>query len=254
MITVLRALALLLIFSTTAHATVNTERFRKDASREGISGSLELSFANRTGNTDLQSAGATLHLGWQRAPHMVLLVGDVNRGEARGAKTINKGFTHLRCNYRMRPRVALELFAQHEYDEFSLLDARTLLGIGPRFTVANGESWAVFWGIAYMAEWEKLDVPPGGPDAPSTFTNRGSTYLALSADIADRVWLTNTVYAQPDLEDANDLRVLEELSLKVGIAGSLSLLVNATMRHDEEPPTGVRPLDTSISNRLVWDF
>ncbi len=251
---IIGVLALLFLIPSVAHAQVNTERFRKNADANGLSGSVELFFNNRTGNTDLQSAGATLHLGWKHDPHMVLLVGNVNRGEARGEKTINKGFSHLRYNYTMHPKVALELFVQHEYDEFSLLDARTLLGIGPRFTVANGDSWAIFWGVAYMAEWEELDLPPAAPEDPSTFTNRASTYLAIRAELADRVQLTNTVYAQPRIDRASDLRVLEELSLKVGIVGKLSLRISLAVRHDEAPPTGVKPLDTSLSNRLVWDF
>jgi len=64
----------------------------------------------------------------------------------------------------------------------------------------------------------------------------------------------NTVYVQPRLGEPDDLRVLEEAALKVGVAGPVSLKVSVTVRYDGAPPVGVKPLDTDLSNRLVWDF
>jgi len=244
----------LLAWGAPVAAQVNTESFRGSGVQDGVSGSVELSFANRTGNTDLLEGGAGVRVGWRGGPRMVLVVGDLSVGKVRDGTTINRGFLHLRGGRDLNARVMAEGFVPHEYDKFARLSARTLVGAGPRLTLHRSKGFTAHLGLSLMAERERLDVPAGGPDPRTETVARASTYLALLAAPAERVGLVNTVYVQPRLGEPDDLRVLEEAALKVGVAGPVSLKVSVTVRYDGAPPVGVKPLDTDVSNRLVWDF
>jgi len=237
-----------------AWAQVNTESFRGAADGDGTSGSVELSFANRTGNTDLLEAGAAARVGWRKGRRTALFVTDVSVGKAREATTINRGFAHLRGGYRLTPRLAWEGFIQHEYDKFARLSARSLVGTGPRLTVLDRPAASAHLGLAWMEERERLDLPSGSPDPRTDHVHRLSAYLAIEGRASDRLSLINTAYVQPRVGRARDTRVLDEAALKVALAGPMSLKVSFSLRYDGEPPTGVKHVDTAVSNRLVWDF
>jgi len=243
-----------LLASLPAQAQVNTERFRGQVDKEGSRGSVELHFSNRTGNSDLQSGGAAINLGWRNDPNRIFFVGRVDVGTTRASTTINRGFTHLRGDRQLSPRWDWELFVQREYDRFARLDSRTLLGTGPRWTVISNKTVTAHLGVAYMAEWEKINVASGADDDASGRFHRVSSHLSLSVKAGQWVTLSNVIYVQPRWGERRDTRVLDELSARFSMGGPLSLKITLVVRRDGAPPTGVKPLDTHLSNRLVWDF
>jgi hypothetical protein len=248
------AAALALAWPVAAAAQVNTERLRGRAGDAGVSGTVEVSFENQTGNTDLAEGGFSLGLGWRGDGRMALLVASVDAGRGRDETTVNKGFIHLRGGRDLGTRVMWEVFVQHEYDRLARLTARSLVGTGPRFTLFERGKAAGHLGIAYMFEREEVDVLPGSGEDPVQRNHRVSTYLAVDVGVKERVSFNNTVYVQPRIGEVDDVRVLEEAGVKVGLVGSLSLNVALKVRYDAQPPAGVKDLDTSVTNRLAWDF
>jgi hypothetical protein len=248
------AAALALLWPTAAWPQVNTERLRRADGDEGVSGSVEVLLANRTGNTDLAEGGLTLGLAWRGGRRTALFLADVDAGRARDETTVNRGFVHLRGGRDLTARVAWEAFVQHEYDHLARLTARSLVGTGPRFTVFRRKRATAHLGVAYMFEREEVDLAPGSGEAPVQRNHRVSSYLAVALGVGARVSFGNTVYVQPRIAEARDVRVLEEATLKVGLVGALSLKTALTVRYDEEPPAGVKDLDTAVTNRLAWDF
>ncbi|MDH5526753.1 MAG: DUF481 domain-containing protein [Nitrospirota bacterium] len=239
-----------------AHAQVNTEALRSDG--EGLSGSLEFSLSNRTGNSDLSTWGAAMNLAHNTRIRTVLVATDVTRSKQRAQEIADRGFAHARWTRHLSRHVGWEVFAQHEYDSFALLDARTLAGTGPRFTLLDrstpqGRVQHAFFGLAAMWEGERLDVPLGGPDDRSPEAVRMSSYLSLSHS-----WGTNrlsgTFYAQPRFGEPKDVRLLAQATLLLPVARSLHFKIAFTMRHDGEPPTGVRTTDTTVTNQLGVEF
>ncbi|MDH4230199.1 MAG: DUF481 domain-containing protein [Nitrospirota bacterium] len=248
-------LCAVLIWVSPAWAQVNTESLR--STDTGLSGALELSLSNRTGNTDLLTGGAALQLAHNTNTRTLLFAADVTRSERRAEEIANRGFGHARWTHFLSRRVGWELFVQHEYDSFALLDARTLLGTGPRFTLfdrgGEGHSQKAFLGMASMWEGERLDVPPAGPDDPTPEAVRLSSYLSLAL-AWDKTRLSGTVYAQPRFGEPKDLRLLAETALRVVVAGPVGLKFSLTMRHDSDPPGGVRSTDTTLTNQLSVEF
>lgn len=250
------ALAWGLLWPAAVAAQVNTERLR-GAEGAGFSGSVELSYANRTGNTDLSEGGLTLGLHWRGGPRAALALASVEAGRGRAETTVNRGFVHLRGMRdlsSLSSRIAWEAFLQHEYDRLARLTARSLVGTGPRFTLLERGRTTAHLGIAYMFEREEVDVLLASGEPRVRRNHRVSTYLAVAVGAGERVAFGNTVYVQPRLGEADDVRVLEEAMLKVGIVGALSLKVALTVRYDGQPPAGVKDLDTALTNRLAWDF
>lgn len=248
------AAAWALLWPAAAGAQVNTERLRGTAGSEGVRGSVEVSFENQTGNTDLAEGGLSLGLGWRGGPRTALFVASVDAGRARDETTVNKGFAHLRGGHDLGARVTWEAFVQHEYDRLARLTARSLIGTGPRFTLLERGRTAAHLGVAYMFEREEVDVLLASGEPRVQRNHRVSTYLAVTVGAGERVSFNNTVYVQPRIGEADDVRVLEEAGVKVGLVGALSLKVALTVRYDGEAPAGVKDLDTAVTNRLAWDF
>jgi len=253
-ISILTIMVSLFFSAFPAQAQVNTERFRGQMDEDGHRGSVELHFSNRTGNSDLQSGGAALNLGWRNGLNRTFFIGRADVGTTRSSTTINRGFAHLRYNRELSPRLVWELFVQREYDKFARLDARTLLGSGPRWALWLGKTFTAHFGVAYMAEREEIDVAVGAGDDPSGRFHRVSSHLSLSVKAGKWVTLSNVIYVQPRWREGRDTRVLNELSARFSTGGPLSLKITLVVRRDGAPPTGVKPLDTHLSNRLVWDF
>ena len=81
-----------------------------------------------------------------------------------------------------------------------------------------------------------------------------SSYLTGSVRPAERLTLTATVYVQPNLRAANDVRGLLDTSLQVAVTSHVALTVGLVMAWDTAPPIAVRGLDTTSSVGLAWAF
>jgi hypothetical protein len=83
---------------------------------------------------------------------------------------------------------------------------------------------------------------------------RGSSYIFVKVNRADLLWLINTVYIQPALDNWEDFRILDEAELWVGITKNLALTTALSYNYDSEPPGGIKHHDLEIKNGLKFSF
>ncbi len=269
------ALACVASAAPCAMATVNIEKYRMALAEDGAAGSASLGITSKTGNVDFFETSLAGTGGFRESRHLLLAVvsgtysakrtgsdrledpaGSLLDSDARYA---NKLLGALRYNYGFSDRLAGELFTQLQYDQFLLLDLRSLGGVGARLTVLDGDKGNVHAGTGYMIEYESQD-PDLVAEDPTTLAHRWTSYLSFAIEPIDGLTLSSTAYAQPRITDFADYRLLNESALSVGLGEHFSLGIAFTLRHDSDPVRlvdGEPPLvatDTSITNKISLEF
>lgn len=243
-----------LLVATPVRAQVNVERLRNDLGKVPAVATLEGTFAGRTGNVNNVTVGgvATGAARVGRNRFFASTLADYARAEH--VTTVSRSFIHVRYNYELLYFLAAEVFAQQQQDKFQRLLLRELLGVGPRFVVADETELRVALGTAYLIEYERINVAEGAPDARAVLSHRSSSYVSAVWQIDERVRVLGTTYVQPRFDDLSDVRVLFETAAVTDLGKRLGLKFTASLRYDSQPPTDVRPTDLEVKNAIVVKF
>lgn len=242
-----------LLTSTSAHAIVNMEGLHTGAPREGMSGSVELSLSNTSGNTEKEDYALGARLQWHRDRITNYLLVRSAYGESGGVKSTENSFVHARHIDQFQPRLALEGYLQGEQDTFARLEFRGLAGGGIRYTLYQQEQVGIaYFGLGAYYSQERIDntLPDGGTES----LWRASSYLILKYQATPNTALVSSTYYQPAFEGAADSRILEQAAMKVKLNASLSLIVSVDYRYDSEPPVGVEKEDTTFTTSFSYEF
>ncbi len=258
---VLLPLVLLVALARAAHAQiVDVQSLIGHDVRDGASGKLEASADWRTGNTRrLRLAGAVIAR-WRAGAHLVFGVarGEYGRsagvGPAPQVTDASRDFEHLRYRWQATTWLAPEAFAQHEADRFRRLRLRALVGAGARARVLERGPWSVHVGAAVMAEYERLtrdDLPRAGT---TVIDARLSTYAVARWNRSDDVAASETIYVQPRLGDARDVRLLSETALTARLGAGVAFRFALVIAHDSRPPPGTARTDAGLQSGLQLAF
>lgn len=250
------AALLLLAVPTVVHAQVNIERLRLAGADTSLSGTAGAEFSARTGNVSLVLLDLNGRVDYGRRRWATFLVGSNEFGWQGGKRFSNQGLLHLRFGYHFTSVVTGETFAQTDYDKSRLLTFRFVTGAGPRFTLARSDGWRLAIGTAYMFEHEQYDLPLTAVHPRRIDDSRWSNYLALSYGEGDggRVALALTGYAQPQITDFANVRILGDLTFAVRIVHAVSLTVSSNLRYDSRPPDGIESLDTATKTGVALSW
>ena len=243
-----------LLFSVQAQAQINIERFRPDGEQVGLSGQTNFSLSSRTGNVEIVELGASVRVDYLTSHARTLLLGRGDLGWQGGERFANEALLHLRHERRLAPSVRFEGFSQINYDKSRLLLFRGLAGGGPRLRLIQAERARVWFGAAYMFEYEHLDLDDAAVHPNETSSHRLSSYLSTSIGLGRDATLVSTVYVQPRIDDLEDARVLGELGVSAELFSPVSLSVSFRLRYDGDPPDDVRELDTTLGSGLSISF
>jgi hypothetical protein len=241
--------------SRDAEGQVNVEGLRKALTTPGIHGTLSGSITTYGGNTMGMTLGGVALVGYRAERQLIYLSTNANYSNLGGEVQVSNAFAHFRYNYVLDPGVSLEVFTQVENDRFRRLRLRTLVGTGLRFTVIEGESVALFYGVSYMFEHTSLGESVADHPVRPADVHRMNNYAALVIVLEPgRAALGNTIYCQPRFDDFRDLRLLDVLSLDVTITGTLSASLQATLRYESPVPESLERADLMVKNMLGVTF
>lgn len=241
--------------STASAQVVNVEALRKNLTKPGVHGKLGGSITTYAGNTTGTELGAVALVGYRRERHLVYVNTSANYSNMGGDVNVANAFLHFRYNYALSDWVAWEIFAQSESDRFRRVRLRSLLGTGPRFTIVQGETVSLFYGLSYMYEHTNLGASIADNPVRPNDVQRLNNYAALLIVLdPDRAQLSNTIYFQPRLDDLRDVRVLDVLSLEVSIIGQISASLQGTLRYENPVPQPLKHADLMVKNLLGVTF
>lgn len=241
----------LVLAAVPLHAQVNIESMRQQRGQEGFSLRGTLDLATQSGNVDKTDLGINANTRYRRAPGTVLLAFQGDYGWQGGNQFSDQGLLHLRYTHELSRLFALEAFGQTDYDKARLLDARALVGGGVRVALVEGERTGLAVGASYMFEHEELDLPPDADHPDETDVDRLSSYVGLRWTINDNAAFSATGYAQPQIDDFEDIRVIASGGLETRVVDHVSLRLGYRLRYDSRPPDTIESTDTKLSAGLT---
>ncbi len=244
-----------LVLALPAHAIVNVEQLHIGIPEPGLEGNIDLSFSATQGNSDYYRLDLAAGSRYHHDNRTEALILQHAIGASFDRRDTNKSFLHLRHIDQVTAGWAWEGFGQLQRDEFARLKIRGLLGGGLRFTVLEKtEKQAFYLGTgAYYSE-EQLEPAPSLIEPAFTADWRGNVYLVVKYHFSSQTRLAYTIYYQPALDDVNDYRALQHLSLNIAVAENLDLRLSWDSSEDSRPPLAVKPLDSSLRTGFRWRF
>jgi len=250
---ILPSLALAL-WAAPARAQVNTEALRSDLDTHPRYLAVQASFAGHVGNTNGAVGSAAGFAGARFGRHLLFLKLQGDYAEFSGTTTISSAFAHARYGVRFLPFLFGEAFVQFEENVFQRLALRQLDGVGVRLGVLQLPDLQLFYGSAWMLDYEKLNddpLPVGTFVGAHWWAQRWSNYVAVSWKLNGRARLSDTLYVQPRFNAFSDVRVLNDSAFVLDIDKRFSAKVECQIHHNNAPPSRVVPTDVDTITSLV---
>lgn len=250
-------LIIILMTSLDLSAQVNTEILRKEFAGDGLYNSISLDLGLTKGNTEYTSLRVGARSDYLTQNWHYFLITNLSYSEDAVKKKENRGFVHLRAMWEISEPTILEFFYQKEYNEFTKLLDRNLLGSGLRLKLYDQKAESdsaiylyAYWGSGIMLESEYLNTIPKSRELLGRLTN----YLSIGTKINSLVFLKTVTYFQPSITKIHDYRILSENTLNVKLSKSLSFRTSLRLRYDNEPLENVKHSDISLTNGLSFEF
>lgn len=229
---------------------LNTERYQLDDVSGGHA-AVDLSVSGSAGNARLLNASASGIVGVRGERHWLRLIGGGSYLADRERRVVDDRFAQLRHSFFATPSLEVYQFVQYQANQTLLLESRWLVGGGVRTPLLSGESVALVVGTGVMYEVENRDAARLSPrDETRLRTTRMANQAVFTHRLAGGATVQNIVYAQPALDAWSDLRLLNDLLVRVPLTETVSLAATLEWRHDSRPPAGLKRDDLSFSTGL----
>jgi hypothetical protein len=242
------------VFYTSAlYPFINVEEIRNSIP-SGEQYQLSLSVSGRSGNSSSASYLGEAALYSKKAERELLAIASYKYGKSRKVLSQDQALLHLRQSRTLTDKLAYELFAQYEKNEFTRLSFRALAGTGLRMKLYQvGENY-LYTGVGAIYLSEKLESKIGTTDAGTVDIIRGNFYLSGAAAITKNIALSSSSYFQPDVKEFSDYRFHQNLGVKFKVEPAVSLSLFLHLAHDHKPPQLVSTTDSSFGTKLIYKF
>ncbi len=237
-----------------AAAQVNTEKFRVDSDSIGFSGNVNISGTVITGNTDFQLLSVNTRLNYNFGKDYIFFVGDAGYGWEDKKAFSNQALAHLRYVLAANDFLQLEFFTQLDYNKKRLLLSRELAGAGVRLKLLTTSNFKIRYGLAYMFEHEKYDLPENSIHAKITNINRLSSYVTFSELIKNGFTFISDTYFQPKIDEWKNYKLISDNSFVTELSALFDMSFGINLRYDSRPPDTIKKLDTVTKFGLTFKF
>ncbi len=238
-----------------AHAGIyNMQSILSTKAEEGLSGAISASADWRRGNVTYLFLSTTPLARYRSGNHLFIGMMRGDHKTSGDATIISNTLEHLRYRYRISNELLGEVFVQHSFDDVKRLNLRALVGAGPKVTLVTGKSYALDLGVSYMLEYERLQKGAFSDSGATDLAHRNSTYLTGYYQADDHFQITESVYLQPRLTGASDVRLLSESQITFKITRRLSYTTSFTIAYDSRPPDTIKKLDTALISSITFQL
>lgn len=233
--------------SQTAHGILNVEALRGQ-NKEGSVGGINFNFLGEVGNAERFTGNLRSLNAYATDIHEFLLFSDYTYGESNSNTDVHRGNAHLRYTNKARKNFYKEFFYQIEFDEFRSLDFRQIAGLGLRSSVLKSKNINLAIGYGTFYENEFYDM------APTEERVRINLYLAYFQQFTPDFNISSSLYFQPDVENAEDIRAIVNTTLKTKVTDSIAFMNNINLRYDSLPVNDVQKYDISYNIGLSYEY
>jgi len=219
-----------------------------DTTARPLTGSVDLGLVAASGNTDLLTFSFRERLAYRQGRWTVTQGARMVNGQTDGVESANEYGVDLQAAYALSQR----------WSGFVLgtWDRNTFLGIEQRFQQGLGLTFAALDGPKHH-----LALAGGFSLFQQTFTGGvNSSFPAARGQVTYKYAFTPKAYIQnifvylPNLEDANDYRMNNELALVAPVAGPLALKASYTLQYQNVPQPGFGTTDNLFTTGLQVTF
>ncbi len=214
---------------------VNTEKLRQSQKKEGWIGKIDLNFGMTSNTIKVIRTNPSLRVEYSKERHRIIFLNNLNLSRA-STNFVNDGYSHIRHNLALSPRITWESFVQSQYNEIQLIGLRQLFGSGPRIKFWENDTSRLYGGILYMYEYEQSRKIEGFLQS-FVRSHRLSTYLSFGYEFTDLFSIDHISYYQPRLFILKDVRVATETSFNFQLNENLAFSVKFSLWYDGRPPT-----------------
>ncbi len=260
-------LVVALILPTLLLAQVNTESMRTFKKDDGFSGFVDSGNEIIRGNVEYTRFNLGARLQYQRGTishgkysetrDLLFATSDNKIGKKNADEYLNKNFHNARWTHMWHHRIGNEIFTQYEYNAFSKLRIRKIVGVGFRFSLYKNDAISTYLGSAYLNEYEKYDkaISDSRLIDRADKNHRLSNYLTIKfGQKENRLKFNTTIYMQPRINEFADYQVLGDFTLEYVISKNFSFIMAANMRYDRRPILNTKKKNTGLSNKLRFRF
>tara|TARA_Y100001954_G_scaffold226894_1_gene269338 strand:- start:16 stop:765 length:750 start_codon:yes stop_codon:yes gene_type:complete len=239
-------LLILISISDLMSQIVNIERSRSNREEKGFKTNLFLNASFSQNTKEIFQGGFDLESQFQKNESSLLLLANMVFVRADGNNYLNRGFQHLRYNYSISKSILkLECFVQNQFNEVQKIKNRKLLGTGLRFSIAEKDSFRLYYGLALMHENERTI------DDFQSLIFRYSSYLSLYFQLNEGISMNLITYIQPSTSEIlSDYRLSSEGQIQFKINKYLQYQLRLNVLKDSDPIAGVPERILGISNGL----
>lgn len=231
-------------------AQVNVEPVRSQLEETGRTFQVRGALSAYQGNTSGIALAVGGLVGWSSARDLVYLTASGDYSHLNHITSVAKAFAHVRYNRLLWERVHAEAFVQWEIDRFRRITSRELLGVGPRFRLADGDELRLYYGSSYMLELTQRRADA----ARDVVAHRWNNYATLNYRPHENVVLSETLYFQPRFNDFGNYFLLSIFSAHFRVTEVFSSGIDLRVRRESRAPSGVVPTDTELVNSLAFTF
>lgn len=240
-----------LIFNSFAIVDIASVDFGEK--EKGFSGSAYGSFQKTRGNTDKDEAEYGGRIQYDTNKTITWLQGSVENDKVNGVSNADNAFAHLRHIHQMfNPNWAMEFYTQLKQDKFKSLQNRTVFGLGPRYKIADSQTYGkLFMGLSAMEE--RIRYTDDQID-PIERNYRVSSYLSYKVSINSNLEFSSLGYYQPKIDNGSDYMTAWTTELMIHLTKVIDLSYQYEFDYDSQPANGVKNTDTRQKISFVYRF
>ncbi len=230
---------------------VNIERKRLDADRSGVYGNIKASLSLVQNTKRIWNTAFDFNVLRIKDRHQWYFIGNVKLQKAEKTDLVNKGYEHIRYNFRLTPndRWYAEVFEQLQFDAIRKIDKRFLSGGGVRFSPLLKQKVRVNVGLGGMYEYEIFKG-----DTASYNWVRGNSYLSFQAKLFGDLFFYTTTYYQPLFAETKNYRIFNNTGVSLAIRSGFSFFSDFEIIYDTFLPVDVPATVYFLKNGLIYKF
>lgn len=236
------------------YSQINTEVLRVIKPEVGYYHNINLELGLNKGNSELFRVRTGYRVDFVDSIDRAFAVINYENAQTPTKQIINRGFIHLRYMENFNQGLEYEYFAQKEFNQFTRLLDRNVLGSNVRFNIFNEIDSAyqlrLSLGNGLMYENESINQSY----IWTTNLIRSNSYLSLFFKYNETLTFSNVFFYQMAMNRFLDRRYLNNSMVFFNINKNLRLTVRLTFFYDNEPPPNVKPLDLELVNGINIDF
>ncbi len=219
-----------------------------DSAVSPIKGSFDLGLVAASGNTDLTTFNVGEKLEYAKGKWTVTQGAKMVYGETNGVESANEYAVFVRPDYQLSARWKGYVLGSWDRNTFIGISTRWQEGLGLSFEAVQGPKHflALDGGFSFFQQEFTSGLSTSFPTARGQVTYK----YAFTA----KAYIQDIFVYLPNLEESDDYRINNELSLVAPIAGRLALKASYLLQYQNAPQPGFGTTDNLYTTGIQFTF